>query len=250
MSFWKSDRYEYVRQPHILALLAIGLIVLVGALYTGISRLQDQQRRSTLPADVACMELVSDEALCRFAAASEESASLSYKSVTTTVSGTETTVVFTEYENPDRISMLTQVNGQETDAFMLLDADNYARDYSDGMWAHYRDEGFEATAATAQSFDFSSEFSADVMEFRDNYVRMGTEPCDDRTCYKYRISSSEDTTQDLYIWFDDVDYLIRRYEITNEQAASTTQYTYSPVKLTAPATVKELDEEAFTALIE
>lgn len=227
------------------------MIVLIAALYTAISRLQDRQRLGNLPVDQACIEFVGDEALCRFAAASEGSRSRSYKSVTTTVDASGTTVVYTEFETADRISMITQHNGQETDAFMLLDADNYARDYTDGMWAHYRDEGFEpSTAAAPQAFDFTSELSADVSEFRDDYERVGTEPCDDRTCYKYRVSSSEDPDQELHIWFDDIDYLLRRYEIANEEASATTHYSYLPVILTAPEPVKELGEEEFITLIE
>lgn len=252
MSFRQSDRWEYIKQPHILALLVLGIAVVGGAVYTTASRLQDTSRRSQLPVDQACAELVKDEDLCKFASSSRSYTNTSYTSVTTTVQDGVTSLTTSEFENANRIRTVTQTNGQETEGLLLLEADNYARDYTDGTWAHYRDNSYEAidTSGLATEYDFSSEASSDVIEFRDYYKRAGQEPCGELQCLKYEILPTDGTTQTTFIWFDLQEYRLRRVQAVSGQNTSNTQYDYKPVVLTAPTPVKEVDEATFSTYLQ
>lgn len=249
MSLWKSDRFEYLRQPHIIAALLLAAAIVGLAVYTGVNRLHDRDRLLNLPTAEACTELVGDADLCRFAAVSEAAANSPYTSTTTSVSDSgKTTIVHTVAESPDRMRTIAQEDGRETSAFMLLDADNYVRDYADsGIWAHYRDETFEPLASTIEKYDFSTATSQDVLEFRDGYKRQGEEPCDDRVCLKYEITSDDEGQ--IFVWFDTDEFRLRRYQLFDETGTHTTQYSYEPVTLLPPTPVKEVDEETFITLL-
>lgn len=249
MGLRESERFEYIRQPHILALLCLGILVIGFAVYTAVSRVQDRQRRASLPVAEACIELVGDTELCHFAAASVTAGDKPYTSVATEVTNTGGTIMTTiKSENPNRLSSVTQADGQEIEAFVLLEADSYVRDYKDGgIWAHYHDEAYEPSEPIT-AYDFSSSTSPDVAEFRDQYEQVGQEPCGEYTCLKYAIQFEEGGSQ-TFIWFDTTEFLLRRHQLTDEAGTQTTNYTYDPVDLTAPSPTKEVDEETLAELL-
>jgi hypothetical protein len=252
MGFRDSDRLEYLKQPQIIALMLLIVLVIAGALFTAGKKIIDINRRTAAGTEAACLEFIDDPDLCKFAAASESTAQRSYRSVMTVVEDSSTAVTTTDYENADRSRWVVQLNGQETDAFIMLDADGYVRDRNNGDWAHYHDDSFAPTDSTAtiEKFDFTKADSEDVKEFRDNYRRVGEESCGDLECYKYEIVLKDDEDSKILLWFDKNEYLLRRYQ-TQETASSTnTQYSYEPVSITAPSPVRTVSEEEFNAFLE
>lgn len=247
-----SERLEYIRQPHVILLIVAVILVVGTAMYLAVTRLQDRSRRASLPANQACAELVKDEELCRFAAVSESNSGHGYKSISTEVDATNTTITTTEFENSNRMASYLFVNGKEEAAYILLEADSYIRDYTDNTWAHLHDTEYEPMeiASHIKKYDFTSETSADVIDFRDNYELVNQEPCENRTCLKYKVTMPEDPSTQIFIWFDTEQYLIRRYQTISETLTTNTEYSYGAFTINTPAPIKEVDVETFNSLLE
>lgn len=252
MNSGDSDRFEYIKQPHIIVLAVLAVLVIAGALFTANRRVAEINNQAETPTEIACMKFVGDARLCKFASVSESSASRSYRSVLTVVDDSGTTITTTDYENVDRSNWSIQQNGQEVDSFILLDADGYIRDPADGAWAHYKDPEFTPTDgdSTLDQYDFTSEDSEDVAEFRDRYKFVGEESCGDLTCFKYQVTLEGDEASTVYMWFDKDEYLLRRYQTQNTTTTTNTQYTYGNISIAAPSPVKTVSEDEFNKLLE
>lgn len=243
-----SDRFEYVKQPHILALIVVSILIIGGAIYTGVRRIADISRRASLDTETACLEQIGDADLCRFAAVSQKSGFSNFKSVTTETAENSVRVTTLEVEKPDHMRSVTVSGGKETSAYVMIGADAYVKDYSDGVWAAYTDPDYQPEADLIE-YDFSAPGSPDTVEFRDNYQAEGSEPCGELTCFKYRVLDPEDPDAATFLWFDDQDYQIRRLQTTDSGNTVDIQYSYLPVNIDPPAPVKPVDEQTFTALL-
>lgn len=239
MAFWHRERFEYLRQPHIAVMSLIIIAAMCAALITGFFRLRDMQRRQASETSQACQELIKDEALCRFAAANENAALLSQVITSTTTNGETSEVSTVEIESPARLKSVTLNGLQEIEAYVVIDATTYVKDYSDNTWAKFEDAAYDAAAqSTSVKYDFTSEQSQDVIEFRDRYTHQGMEPCGDLTCYKYGITDPESGTITSYVWFDEHEYLLRRHLLVEEDFTTNMQFTYKPVAIQAPSPTK------------
>lgn len=249
MSFWKSDRFEYFRQPHIIVIVIICLVVIVGAFYTGFRRITKISEQAAKPTEQKCLTYISDEHLCKFVANSETEGFNNNVSVTTTSGNNSLTITSIETETPDRIHSVTTNGSYELSEYVLYDDQGYIKDFTDGKWANYTDSEYAATEAGI-TYDFSAESTEDVIEFRDNYKRIGMEGCGDRNCHKYQIIDPEDDSLKTFVWFDDKDYLIRRYQMSDETSTQNTEYHYEEVNVEIPTDIKSVSEEELNALIE
>ncbi len=250
MSHSTGDRFEYIKQPHIIMLLLVVLCAIGFAVYSGVNRVQDINRIATLDTYDACREFIDDEPLCRFAAASEQDTQENYVITSTASNGDATEISTIEIETADRMKSTTFDGPKEIEAFVVIDAASYVKDYADGLWALYEDPEFVASDPVAEIYDFSSAQAASTVELRDNYHPEGTELCGGLTCYKYRISAADETSITSYIWFDDTDFLLRRHMTISEGVTTTNQFDYRTVSITAPSPVKTVTEEEFDAFLE
>lgn len=244
MAFWQKEKFEYIRQPHILALTVLIVIAVCAALMSGYFRFRDILRRQTSETTQACMELINDEALCRFAAANEV-ASTQSQIITTTTTNSDTTEVSTiEIESPTRLKSVTLLGLHEVEAYVVIDATTYVKDYEDGIWATYTDETFsQEIQGTAVKYDFTSPRSEDVIEFRDRYRFEAMEPCDNLTCYKYGIQDPDSGNITTYVWFDNENYMLRRYMSIKDDYTTNMQFTYQAVTIEAPSPTKPITAE-------
>lgn len=247
-----SDRIEYLKQPHIIVLMVFIILVIFGAIFTATRKATQLKNNPADTTEAACQLFISDENLCKFAAASERSTEKSYRSVLTLVDNSGTTITTTDYENIDRSKWTIQQNGQQIDAFILYDADGYVFDKSDGVWAHYRDPEFAPTLgdSTLEVYDFSSAESEDVQEFRDRYKFVREEDCGELTCFKYQITIEGDENTKAFMWFDTKDYLLRRYQTIGKDSTTNTQYIYEDISISVPDKIKTVSEDEFNKLLE
>lgn len=250
MSFWKSERFEYIRQPHIIGLIIVIVFVVVAAVYTALVRIGEQKALSNMESVNACIKLVEDERLCKFALTSEQTTNQAYSSITKDTADGITTINTVYFENLDRISFDTAVDNERTESMITIDADSWVLDTTDGLWAHYNDPDFapssEETAAE-NSYDFSSPASTDVTEFRNNYTFAGEVPCDNLTCFKYEVVA--EGYDEVFILFDTKDFLLRQHYGRIGANSTTTTYGYNDIVVKAPTEpTKEVDYETFNRI--
>lgn len=241
MSFRDTNRLEYFKQPHVLAIGILLIVICVVAMFTAIRRVQQIQHAVSSETYDACRQFVSDELLCQFASANEQAGSKNYKVATTTTNGQTTEVSTVEIEHADRMKSTTLDGLEETEAYIIIDETTYVKDYTDNTWAKYTDPAFSPSEDSI-AYDFTNANSEDVIEFRDRYKNVGTEPCENLTCHKYevRYPDSEAVT---YLWFDTEEFILRRY-LTNEGDVTTnSQFSYGPVSIEAPSPTKDVTAE-------
>lgn len=249
MSFRDSDRFEYIRQPHIIVLLVLALVIVIGAVYTGWRRLDSLNTQTTTSTEQKCLTFISDQDLCKFIDASETDGFSNYVSVTTETDESSYSITVLEVETPNRMKSVTTDGIRETNAYILLDADTYAKDYTDGGWGKFTDLDYVPDEG-GLTYDMSTEASSDVVLFRDSYRRVATEPCGGLTCFKYQINDANNPTATSYIWFDNQHYLVQRYQSFDETDNLNIQYDYKPVSVSAPSPVKSVTEDEIMQLLE
>ncbi len=243
MGFRHTERLEYIKQPHVIALVLAAVAVLSVAGITASQRIANMRRIVQLDTEQACLEFIDDTDLCKFAAVSEQDGERSHRITTTETTSTGTEVTTTDIESPERMSSITKDgSGSEISAYTVIDADTYVKDYADGVWAMYTDPEYVAADTDDLSYDFTSAASPDVVDFRDNYKKIGSESCGDLTCFKYEIVSPEQSGSTVYLWFDSQDYLTRRYMIVTDDSTSNSQVSYLAISISPPSATKPVSE--------
>lgn len=251
MSFWKSERFEYIRQPHIIGLIIVIIFVISAAIFTALHRIGERRALSNMEPLDACIELIKDTKLCKFATNSEATANQAYSSVTKEVAKGVTTINTVHFENMDRMSVDTRVDAEQTESLVAIDGDNWVLDTSDGLWAHYSDPTFEpykeTDTATDTGYDFSNPASTDATEFKNNYTFEGEVSCGELTCLRYSVIS--EGYDEVYILFDTEDYLLRQHYGRIGDNSTSTNYTYDNISVKAPeGKMKEVDVETFNSI--
>lgn len=241
MSFRDSNRLEYFRQPHVLLVCALLILVCVAAIFTGARRIQQMQDAASASTYDACRQYVTDETLCRFAQANEAAGSENYSVTSTTTNGETTEISTVQIANADQMKAITLQGSKEVESYVIINATTYVKDYQDNVWAKYEDPEFIPSEGSIQ-YDFTNANSEDVIEFRDRYSNKGTESCGEMTCHRYEVHypDSEATT---IIWFDTENFLLRRYQTTDNQVTTNSQFSYGNVEVKAPTPTKDVSAE-------
>lgn len=241
MSFRDSNRFEYFKQPHILVICILLILVCVAAILTGVRRVQQMQDAASANTYDACRQFVDDELLCKFAQANEAEGSENYTVTTTTTNGETTEVSTVQIAHADRMKAVTLNGLEEVESYTVIDATTYVKDYSDDTWAKYEDPDFTPSESKI-SYDFTNANSEDVIEFRDRYKNRGTEPCGEHTCHMYEVSYP-DSEAKTFIWFDTEKFLLRRYQTTDTEVTTNAQFSYGPVQIDAPSPTKDVSAD-------
>lgn len=249
----ESTKLEYLKQPHITAIAILLVVILCGAIFTATRRVNNTNRLANMETVEACKNFVDDETLCKFAASNEVNSSKPQVMTITETSDTSTAITVIELESATKNKSTSHENGVEVDASIVIEDSSYVKDYQDSVWAHYKDPNYQATDNLVK-YDFTTETSTDVAEFRNNYHAEGKEACGELTCYKYRIDDNQSTqtaegTNDqttqatTYLWFDDQDFILRRITVTDSSSTVNTLFEYKEVKIEAPTPTKEINLE-------
>lgn len=251
MGFRDSEKFEYLRQPHIIAIIVIIVLVIGGAIFSTVGYFREASRKANLDTFGACQEFINDADLCRFAAANESLAERSYKFTSTITNAAGTEVTTTLFENIDRTGRQTTKDGKLIDGLLLIDADTYVYDHSDKTWAHYRDPTYTETGPIGDlvAYDFTSSESEDVIDFRDNYSRVGEEACGDLWCLKYKVSGASES-EEIFLWIDNQDFLVQKYLAKSGETTTETIYTYEPTTIQTPSPIKEVTEQQLNNMLE
>lgn len=249
MSFWKSERFEYIRQPHIVAIIVVCVLVIAGALFTAFRRVGDAVQEAKKPTEQRCLQYINDDPLCKFIATSETEGFTNVISTTTTTSENSLIINTLRSESPDKIHSITTNGDIVLSEYILYDANGYVKDTSDDQWVSFVEQDFTPSPAYI-IYDLTADNTEDVIQFRDKYTYIGKEPCNGLTCYKYRIDDSEDPELTTYLWFDDQDYLMRRHQISDGTNTDNIQYSYEEVKIEVPTTLKQVSQEQLDSLVD
>lgn len=241
MKFWEDNRLEYFKQPHIVLLGILLLAVCIGAAYTSVSRIKQMQNAANAGTYEACQQFIEDNLLCRFASAHEQDGSQNYTITSTTTNGDVTEVSTIEVTHADKMKSVTLAGLKEIEAYIVIDETTYVKDYADNVWAKYADPDFTPSQHSIQ-YDFSNAYSEDVIEFRDYYKNVGTEPCGELKCHKYEVRYPDDDGV-TYLWFDTDNFLLRRLLSNNPDSTTNNQFTYGSVIIEAPSPTKDVSAD-------
>lgn len=237
----------------IAALAIIGIIVLVVAV-AGVGYMvlvkNNDKKTTTQSAEVvaanaeaekACKALYDDKDLCKFASNYDPNGA-SYKATFTSTTDGKTSTFVIEADKSGNSSTVTKEGETETGAYISLNGDTYIKDPADGSWTKYPkspDTPTESKPTDDIAVDFKDE-ETKAPEKRITYKKIGKEACGNDTCFKYQIIDPEQPGVESFIWFDDNDYVMRKYS-TKEANGNYSEGTfeYTSVTITAPSPVKE-----------
>lgn len=239
--FWKSEKFEYFRQPHVFVISILIILTILIALITGALRIYNRSNLSRKPTYEACRNFIDDDALCKFAASNETAGTKEYVIHSTATNGPVSEITTIEVESSDRMKSTTLNGLTETEAFVVIDSRTYVKDNSDNVWALYDDPEW-ATSEDTIKYDFTTEKSADVQDFKNNYKFLNQEPCGELNCYKYEILGGENGETN-FVWFDDKEFLIRRQLSNTNEVTTNSQFDYRDVTIEAPSPVKTVTED-------
>jgi hypothetical protein len=233
----------------VIILVVVVLAVVGGAGYVVLSKNKDKiSDASTKLIDTAaskqlnsaCIKEIDDKDFCRFA--SNWSLATNYTTVITTKGADGTNVMKLETESSDKTSMTTTTDGKETAAYITIGKTSYTKDYTDNKWTKYTSTDTDSSADT----DVKSEIKIDDFTDSDTstvakteYKKIGKEACGNLTCFKYQIIDPDDQMNTQFIWFDDEDYLLRKYTGNTIDETFEMVLSYTKVTVKEPSPVKE-----------
>lgn len=94
--------------------------------------------------------------------------------------------------------------------------------------------------------DINTEFTEPTAGGKISYIKVGTEDCNDRKCFKYQVVDADTPDVTQYIWFDTKDFLLRRVQITStDGTGSDMTVSYKKVSISEPSPVRELAEDQY-----
>ena len=121
---------------------------------------------------------------------------------------------------------------------ITIGKDTYTKDMSDGKWTKStRSSKDDDASSEARRYDFDEK--AELAEDKTTYKKIGEEPCDKYTCFKYQVIDPEVADSTDYILFDNEDYKLRK-TITlgpdNNEASS--EFDFSRISIDIPSPLK------------
>ena len=124
---------------------------------------------------------------------------------------------------------------------MTIGDTNYTK-ASTGTW--WKESSTSASDDEVTTDDYKPDLDepADNAAVAARYKLIGKEACGSMTCFKYQEIDPEDASAMNYFWFDDEDYLLRKYRTESEGAISEMTASYSKFNLSEPSPVEELQE--------
>ena len=223
--------------------LILGVVVLAVVGFAG-WWVYSKNHSPTNAADTALREAIKnakcdydDKDLCKFFTSFKAQ---KYYSVTATTKGGDQNGQTSKIETEGDNSHVTITGGSVPYEVITLGKTIYTKG-GDGTWwkqtVTSNDSSSTTTETKAPTF---TEPTKEADSSAPTYVKIGKEACGKLTCFKYQETTpgSKSTT---YLWFDDEDYQMRRFQSTDEAGvAYDATYSYDKVSVTAPSPTKEL----------
>jgi hypothetical protein len=183
----------------------------------------------------ACKKVIDDDDFCKFA--SNIASLTNYTTVISTSGANGSSEMTVEVETAEKSRVTAKQDGKEVSAMITIGKTYYSKDYADGKWLKVTGEAPETADVTKDlGIDFSDENLDGV-----SYKRIGEEACGNLTCIKYQIiDTEEEEPTEQFVWFDNKDFLLRRYSITGGEGTTNMTISYGKVTITEPSPVKEL----------
>lgn len=186
--------------------------------------------------EAECKQEIDDQDFCKFT--SSFTAAEAYTAVmeTSGANGSSTTTLKVDGDD----SQMTVTDGGNVAAdYITIGNATYIKDITDGKWTKTTSQENE-TANLKEDIGIDFDES-DVPEAeRTEYKNLGKEACGNLTCFKYQvIDPTAEAGEEQFIWFDDDDYLLRKWTFSGGEGTTTMTLSYDGVSIKEPSPIKE-----------
>jgi outer membrane lipoprotein-sorting protein len=232
------------QQRGLAVIVDIILVALVLAVIAGIVYWVFQMRNNNA-ATVAntavqsdCMKKYNDTPLCKAIANASALTNKPYTATANSNDPSQGNATFSIKSDGKGGSELTITQaGQPTTDIIELGGATYSKTADSNTWIKYSNNASGAPTETNPANSIKIDDSANSTE---SYKKIGTEACGSLTCYKYQVIDSANSTTDQFIWFDNKDYLIRRWSGKDSSGATVDMtFTYQAVSISTPSPVQD-----------
>ncbi|HYH74932.1 MAG TPA: hypothetical protein VD735_03145 [Candidatus Saccharimonadales bacterium] len=189
--------------------------------------LQDKLKNATCDYD--------DKDVCKFITSWKASDQYTATAKLASDGGTTTVTIKTTGDKSHTI-----MTGDTPYEAIVIDDATYIRATSGTWWKQAVDSNGD-TVGPVDNFDGKLEIEEPNKDTT-TYTKVGKESCDNRTCFKYQVTTDVDGgTYKQYVWFDDQDYRLRRVQtLEGDTVTHNTTISYEKVSIKAPANAKQL----------
>lgn len=224
----------------IIAIIAAVLAVAGGTYYfVSKSNKDDSAATATNQAvDSECAKLIDDKDFCKYASTVSTDRNQKVTATTTSADGKSSTMTIeTDAQGNSHSTITADGTNMQT---VTYNGTFYTLDTSDNTWIKYpKSENQDPASETDVDINIQEEESKPEAD-RTQYKSLGKEACGNLTCFKYQIIDPRDTAGEVFIWFDDQDYLTRRMQTKTAEGTMDMTYSYEDVSITEPSPVKEM----------
>jgi hypothetical protein len=201
-----------------------------------------QTKAQATAAQSSCLSTYHDSDLCKFVAA-EAASPFEKTSSILTLNGTssgQTTSGTISQDGKGNNSLSLTSNGTTINT-VALDGHNYAQASAGGPWIDY---GTTASSTTTTPDTSLTSFLGTLSTT--TYKKLANEACGNLTCFKYQIVDKTNPSATQYVWFDNQQYLLRKYFESGLSGSDSLTMTiaYQSVNIAKPSPVQSLTSAA------
>lgn len=185
-----------------------------------------------------------DQDLCRFMTSYKLGVDYKVESTMTTDGATQKITTESTGDGQNMHTTMT-VQGRPYETIVIGNT-TYTKDNSDGKWWKQTDSSQPPASTSEQSIpDFTDPNGVNEEGAKVEYKKVGTETCDNRTCFKYQVIDPSFADQTQYLWFDNQDYQLRRMTTVLGGNNSDFVFSYDNVSVQAPTDTKDLPANSY-----
>lgn len=184
--------------------------------------------------EAECRKSIDDKDFCKFASNIDFGGE--YRMTLTSSDGS----MVTEIDGDNSSTVMTSGDGSES-KFIYLNGATYTYDNDEGVWLKYtNDLATDFTVDLDEEFNFDDETVPETE--RETYESKGKEACGNLTCFKYQIVDPTSPDTEQYVWFDDDEYKLRRFQIIESGQTSEGTIEYVEITISEPSPVREFTQ--------
>jgi outer membrane lipoprotein-sorting protein len=188
-------------------------------------------------AEKSCNNALHDKTLCKFAATFTMPSA--YETTITSHDSSGTSSILMDVDGHNNTKMIVSKDSKETLATILLNGETYVKDEASGNWIKYPKSS--DSSSSSSTTDASKGVAFDKTNWTESgttsYKALGKEACGNLTCYKYQSTDTKTAGTTMYFWFDNKDYMMRRFSTTDSTGSMDMTLNYKSITITAPSPV-------------
>ena len=220
----------------LLVLVVVGAIGFVGWRVMDKDKLSQADSAASIAARAECKKEINDDDFCKFVTSW---ASLgAYTTVMSSTSASGSSTIIMESDGADRSHFTTSTNDQIVAESITIGNTTYTKDLSDGQWTKYTSPDYKPENIN-DDLDIDFTDSGEAEADKTTYKKIGKEDCDNLTCFKYQIIDPARPVDEQFVWFDDDDYKLRRWQFKNAEGSTDSTFKYDEVTIDEPSPIKE-----------